>query len=332
MIVLPTDYVTSIFLQYSGHPEKIFSGYRASCPICMEGKSWGTKKRLYYFPKDGYFFCHNGCGSFGNYYWVKKVTGKSYLDIRKEIEEGYGDVGYDRIFLGEEEPKMVMPDLPNDSINLLDRLQVEYNKDNYWVKSAVSFLIKRKLMTAPYRPKTFYLSLNDYVHKNRIIIPYYGFLDKIEFYQSRAMTERQEKTRGKFLSKLNSDKSIFNLDKIDPGFEYVFLMEGAIDSMFLKNAVGISGLHMTEHQKDLLQSKFPFHKRVWIYDNHKIDASSAEHIRDVAMDSQDLYFSWSGRFEKYKDINEFCIKENSNEVSAEEVLKRAVEGKRVLLT
>lgn len=332
MITLPQDYVTSIFLQYAGSPEKTHAGYKGSCPICMEGKSWGVKKRLFYFPKDGYFFCHNKCGAFSAYYWVKTVTGKSFLEIKNEVESGFGDFEYDRVLLDTPaEPTILVPDLPNDSINLLDKYQVKYNKDNYWVKLASSFIMKRKLLKAPYRPSAFYLSLEDFVHRNRLIIPYFGFLNKVEFYQSRALTDRQEKNMGKFLSKVNAQKSVFNLDKVDPEFEYIFLLEGPIDAMFIKNGVALSGAMMTEYQEDLIRTNYPFHKLVWLFDNHKIDKTAAEKLKEKIEERESLAFSWGGKYSEYKDFNEYCVKTNTTEVDYNEVLELSYSPARVLL-
>ena len=41
--------------------------------------------------------------------------------------------------------------------------------------------------------------------------------------------------------------------------------------MFLKNSVGVGGSKITSHQIDEIQANAPFHKKIWILDNHKID-------------------------------------------------------------
>lgn len=333
MINLPTEYTKDIFFQYAGSPEKTSGGYRASCPMCMEGKSWGHKKRLYYFPEDNYLFCHNGCGSFSDYFWVKTVTGKSFLDIKEDIQScGYStDVEYFKIKLDDEKELIAPPILPLDAINLFDRTQVLYYKDNFWIKEAVKFITRRGLLKAPYRPKALYMSLTDKIHKNRITIPFFDDNGYVEFYQSRALTESQEKF-GKFLSKLNSDKSVFNLDKLNLKNDNVFIMEGAIDAMFLENAVAISGVYMTDYQEELMQIACPLSTRVWVFDNPKIDDTARKKIIEKSMDgSKDLFFTWSDAFEKYKDLNEFCIKENIWSISPDEILKRSVVGPKAVL-
>lgn len=333
MFNLPIDYVTNIFLQYAGFPDKISSGYRASCPMCMEGTSWGDKKRLYYFPNDHYMFCHNGCGSFSDYFWVKKITGKSFSDIKEEITNGYdlSDLSYDNyISLDDDSILYTTPTLPQDSINLMDKTQVRFYRKNIWVKRAISFLNRRKMLKAPFRPKSFYISLNDKVHKNRLIIPFYDDDGLVEFYQSRALTDHQAKI-GKFLSKFNSDKPIFNLSKINFKLNYIFIMEGAIDAMFLQNGVAISGVHLTSYQDDLLQRRCPFLKKVWIYDNPKIDDTGREKLLEKVKGSNDLFFTWGDKFEKYKDLNEYCVNENVWSVNPDEIICRSYLGGKSIL-
>jgi hypothetical protein len=332
MIKLPIEYTKDIFFQYAGYSEKTSSGYRASCPMCMEGKSWGTKKRLYYFPNEDYLFCHNGCGSFSDYFWVKKVTGKTFQEIKEDVEScGYSiDLDYFRINLDDEKSFIVPQPLPRDSINMFDKTQVLYYKDNKWVKEAVRFITKRGLLHAPYRPKAFYLSLTDKIHKNRLTIPFFDDNGQVEFYQSRALTEYQENF-GKFLSKLNSDKSVFNLDKVNYSNDCLFIMEGAIDAMFLENAVAISGVYMTGHQEELIAKSTPTHTKVWIFDNPKIDNTGREKLIDMVTNgSSDLFFTWSDKFESYKDLNEFCIKENIWSINPDEILKRSVVGSKII--
>lgn len=331
MIQLPIDYTNSIFFEYAGGPEKVSNGYRASCPVCMEGSSWGTKKRLYYFPNDRYLFCHNGCGSFSDYFWVKTVTGKSFTDIKDDIANGYDadEFTYESISFDDKTPIIKTPDLPKDSINLMDKTQLEFYKDDYWVKLAVSFIIRRGLHKAPHAPKALYLSLNDYVHRNRLIIPFYNDNNKVEFYQSRALTTKQQDF-AKFLSKMDAEKTIFNLDKVSYEMDHIFIMEGAIDSMFLDNGVAISGVYLTDYQDELLSKNCPFMKKVWIFDNPHLDETGREKMTEIAMKSTDLFFTWSDQFEKYKDLNEYAVHENVWSINPDEILSRSFVGYKAI--
>jgi hypothetical protein len=332
MITLPIDYTTSIFFEYAGYPVKVSTGYRASCPICMEGKSWGEKKRLYYFPEKHLFFCHNGCGAMSDYNWVKSVTGKTFHTIKEDIKLNYdmSDFMYDRVPIESELPRTEPPTLPKDSINLMDSAQLTFYKDNYWVRTAAMFLKNRGILNAEFKPKSFYLSLTDFVHKNRLVIPFYDFGGNINFYQSRALSSKQLEI-AKFLSKVDAPKSVFNLDRIDYDLNYIFIMEGAIDAMFLKNGVAISGVEFTDHQSELIQTHCPFLKKVWVFDNPKVDATGREKMIKMAMGSNDLFFTWGGEFEKYKDLNEYCVQEKVWTVNPDSILKYSLNGSKSIL-
>lgn len=60
---LPKDYVIKKFYEYGYGVEYQRSNdtYHCSCPICLEGKSFGKKKRCWYIPAKDLIYCHN-CG------------------------------------------------------------------------------------------------------------------------------------------------------------------------------------------------------------------------------------------------------------------------------
>ena len=58
--------------------------------------------------------------------------------------------------------------LPDDSINILDDTQRSYHSGNETFDQVYSFTRGRKLLDACNRPKTLWVSLNDYIHKNRL--------------------------------------------------------------------------------------------------------------------------------------------------------------------
>lgn len=328
VISIPTEYTQSVFFEYAGHPEKTSNGYRASCPICREGNSWGKRKRLYYFIEDKYFYCHNCSSSWSDFMWIRELTGKTYLEIKEALLDQYDrdDLFSEKVsFDFVPDSSFIEPPLPEDSINLLDKMQLGFYRDSFFVKTAAAFLHKRGIMKSLYKPNSFYISLDDFIHKNRLIIPFYGNDNKVEFYQSRALTETQQK-RAKYLSKKNSEKYVFNIHNVDYEFDYIFIMEGALDACFIKNGLAISGVYLTEYQSQLLQTHCPLMKKVWVLDNPKIDATGRERLLELAIDSNDLFFTWSDQFSKYKDLNEFCLSNNVWDIDPNEIVKRSLPG------
>ena len=79
----------------------------------------------------------------------------------------------------------------------------------------VRYLIKeRRLDTAVNRPDNLYVSLVDMVHKNRLVIPFVNENGIIEFYQTRSVLNKDNKTKPKYLGKVQAEKTLFNIDKV----------------------------------------------------------------------------------------------------------------------
>jgi hypothetical protein len=310
---LPTDYVVSKYLQYAGYAKfkRLSNVYEASCPICREGNSWGKKKRSFYLIKKNAICCHN-CGWYSNpYKWVKKVSGLNDIEIINEVK------AFDTSFLTnikeEDIPiKNIKTDtLPENSINLFDPNQIEFYKENKIVKIALSYITDRRLDTAVNKPQALFLSLTDRVHKNRLIIPFY-YKNKIVFYQTRTLLQSDNKVRPKYLSKIGGEKTLFNFDNITSDVEHIFLFEGPIDSCFVKNGMGLTGIQekskktFSAFQHNQL-NEINLYKRIFVLDSQWQDEASLRKSR-ILLDQGENVFIWPEKLGKrYKDFNEICI-------------------------
>ena len=121
---------------------------KGSCPICHEGKSGKSKKRLFYFINDDYLFGHN-CGLYWSpYFWLKEVTGMSFKEIKQDVFDYIGeDIPITDISFTSNttEEKIITPTLPGECANLKDSLQMEFYKNDYYVKLAKMYCEKRRL-------------------------------------------------------------------------------------------------------------------------------------------------------------------------------------------
>lgn len=216
--------------------------------------------------------------------------------------------------------------LPDDSINLYDTSQVSFYQTNSVVKDALNFIKARRLDTALNKPKALWLSLTDYTHKNRVVFPFYSPNGgaKVEFYQSRALYKKDEDI-AKYLSKTNSDKGIFNIDKVVPEIEYIFLQEGPIDAMFLRNSVALAGINPTDSQIERLNSLFPMHTLVYVLDNQWVDRTSYKVTKEL-LEKGEKVFLWPTGLDKFKDINDLCVHIKQDELKWEFVIKHTYEG------
>ena len=314
---LPTQYVLNKFYAYAGEPvhNKYNNIYNGSCCVCREGKSWLKKKRLYFYPDSNSFYCFNCSKSWNAYNWISQVTGLSKDEI--EIEAFIGDLSKD---VTDEIGKITIkkrnntPILPRDCINLEDNQQLKFYNNNQYFQSAIEYIKSRKLNTAINRSTNYYISLTDFIHKNRLCIPYYTADKKIAFYQTRAL----DGSEPRYLNKIGADKTIFGIDRIDPEIPYIFLFEGPIDAMFVKNGVALAGLTLSKTQQNQLKS-FIFHEKIWVLDNPSKDTAAKENIIKL-LQRKEKVFKWQPD-KNYKDFNAWAIKEDLNEIPFDLILK-----------
>lgn len=312
---LPGQYVLSKFYTYAGEPvfRKFDGTYNASCNICREGKSWLKKKRLFFYPSTNSFYCFNCSRSWNAMSWIQTSSGLSRQEIEIEAFTGDNSIDISQRLTIKQPTIRQKPTLPHDSINIFDSCQKNHYKNNQYVKLALEYLKFRRLDSAINKSKSYFISLTDYFHKNRLIIPYFDNRNKITFYQSRSL----DGSEPRYLNKLGEDKTCFGIDKINSDLDYVFLFEGPIDAMFVKNGIGLAGLTLTDSQnKQLLE--FPLHEKIWVLDNPNKDQAAKDKIFKL-LSAKEKVFRWPSN-SPYKDFNEWATKEGVDEIPFEEIL------------
>ena len=337
-MILPQEYIVQKFYQYAGYPKykKSSNTYEAGCAICREGTSWLKKRRCYYLVDNNIICCHN-CGWFSKpLKWIQEVSNQTYDEIIKEVKTY--DILPTDISTDDTEAEAVKPlyKLPLDCINLFDPYQVEYHKNNVIVQKAIEIVKKRKLDTAINKPKTLWLSLTDKVHKDRLIIPFYDEKDEIVFYQSRTIIEQPTNKLPKYLSKINGEKSLFNLNNIDPELDYIFIFEGPIDAFFIKNGTAVAGIQENSNNmfSSLQQSQinnYKLAKIIWVLDSQWLDSASRIKTKRL-IDMNETVFIWPEKIGKiYKDFNDACIATNIDEVSTKFIIDNSYNGLKAKL-
>ena len=266
--------------------------------------------------------------------WIQSVSGLTYADILKESNSIVVDVMAD--ISREELPEKVNTEtLPEDPINLLDEQQVNFYRNSNIVQEALKVLHSRRLDVAANRPKTFWLSLSDKIHKNRLVIPFYDLDGKIVHYQTRTIVENKKYKMPKYLSKSNSDKTLFGIDQVTDKSKFIFITEGPIDACFIKNGVAVAGINegkgslFTKKQQEQLQH-FTTHEIVWVLDNQFNDKASYSKSKYLITQGCKV-FIWPKELKKYKDINELCIGQNINYVPEKFLLRNSYVGLKAKL-
>ena len=321
---IPLEYVINRIYEFSKNVTRK-SGqqiYNFSCPICNEGKS-KTKRRGYYFTKENYFYCQNCQKSWNPVNWIMEVSNATFKEVMVEASEH--DNTFNEIITKQSAPivKGPQPSLPHDSINLSDPLQLQYYKDNKEVQLCLKYIRDRRLNSAINKPKNFYISLTDDIHKNRLCIPFYDISGKIVYYQTRALHEKDEAI-AKYFSKKDTEKSLYGINNITSKLEYIFIFEGPIDSMFCENAVAACGLALTVKQQDQLDHYRMFDK-IWVLDN-QLDNQDVSNKYKELIDKGESVFFWPTEFKLYKDVNAVCVATGKDHIPTRFILKNTFKG------
>lgn len=326
MSKIHSDIVASYFKQYCGGVKfrKDIKAYFGSCVICREGKSWLKKKRCYYFPDKESIYCHNcGWSSHVNT-WLRKVTGKSYHELLKEGSNYIPEFNVIEIT-----SQKKVPSLPKDCINLFDPVQVKFYQNNAVVKQAIQFLKDRRIIEAVNKPKAMYVSLTDYIHKNRIIIPYFDNDGGVQFYQSRTLLK--EDVNPRYMSKCNGIKSVFGINNVTNKTANVYIFEGPINAMFVENGLAVSGI---QESSDILYTAFQtqemqkvlFYNKIWVLDSQWIDSASYKKTERL-LKLGETVFIWPEAIGKQcKDFNDLAILKKVNIIAEKFILSSIYKG------
>jgi hypothetical protein len=321
MIALSEEYVVQKFYEYNYNVKRnrYNNTYQGGCCICREGKSLNKKRRCFYIPKNNNIFCHNCGWSSTPFTWICEVTGKSTIDVIQDFKDNQEDTWVAE--KDEELPVVVKTEtLPKDSINLFDTNQLRYYHDNPVITACLDTIKQRRLDIAVNRPDSLYVSLVDTIHKNRLIIPFVNTKGEIEFYQTRTILQ-ENTTKAKYISKINSEKTLFNIDKITSEIKNVFIFEGPIDAFFVRNSVAVAGItergktFFTQRQQQQFDTSLRFFDRIWVLDSQWLDTASLRKS-EILLQAGESVFIWPEEYGKqFKDINDIVIRYNINQIS-----------------
>jgi len=304
-----------------------------SCPVCGDSTKNKLKARgyIYKIKTNLAVKCHK-CGystSLGNFI--------NYLDpiLHQEYTlENYKESGHQRVqplLAPDPIPAIfITPDIGVDSvldpIKRLDTLlpthpALKYVRDRkiplkFWPLLYYAPKFKKYVNTV--NPGKFNATIDEHP---RLIIPFFTNHGKCFAFQGRAFGEEEPKY---YTIKVDeTEEKIFGLDRINYA-KRIYITEGPIDSLFLPNAIAVSGSSFNSPTIEALKTNATI-----IYDNEPRSVTLTKLIKKTINQGFSVCF-WPDSVEE-KDINEMILSGRSSEDIVDIINKNTYTGARATL-
>lgn len=287
------------------------------CPVCGDSRKRMSLRRGNYYLNNNSYHCFNEptCGASG--LWIVcKFTGQTYDQVKRDFVGFQKRFGYDqKTFTPPPKPPPPPPDpvktfqIPDHWVSVSERITPDIHR----------YLSTRGIFDAPFLPKKYTFYQNEY--NDRIVFPW--FLDgELVYWQERTI-KKDEQPKYLFPSEHKAKKTVFGIDGVDMSFPYIFLIEGVLDAIFVKNGVAIGGLDYTDYQRTIMD-RWPMCELVYFLDNHRVDESSCRKLESIIKkNDRQKVFTWP-KGVKYKDVNEFYCETGENPFKNDDFLQKRV--------
>lgn len=332
---LETKYLRLVSFRLRNFKQKRDTLWNFSCPFCGDSSSNSHKARGYVFGTDEglMFHCHN-CGvSAGFHKLLKHLDENLHREfVMEKFKEGRRHAT--------PVPKISAPDMkkPEKPLPVVDTTiltPISHLPDDHF---AVQYVAGRKIPEDRWS-ELFYV--DDFKHYMDTAWPGHGKKelhenDKRLVWMMQNMDGEMIQVCGRTLtnSKLRyikcrvrgeeNERKVFGINQIDPT-KTIYVVEGEIDSMFLKNTVAAGDAGLTHVGASLLAKYqgIPGLKVVLVFDNEPRNQQIVGHV-ERAIDQGHNVVIWPEMAEK--DINEMVLAGVSPAVIQDRIEKNTYKG------
>lgn len=248
MLYIDAKYAQMLSSRLRNFKQKDDYLWNYSCPVCGDSSKNKLKARGYIYRAKSDLFCkcHN-CGhstNLGNL--IKYVDTRLYDEYVLERYKAGAVKQNSHKDVSKIIPEKETPQLEDDilsSLNRIDALNVTHPAVQYVLKRKIPreqwhllyFAPKFKKFTNSVTPK--FTEPIEGEHP-RMIIPFFTSAGKVFAFQARAYGDEDPKY---YTIKVDeTEEKIYGLDRVDYG-KRIYVVEGPIDSLFLPNAIAVSG-------------------------------------------------------------------------------------------
>lgn len=279
----------------------------ARCPVCGDSSTDKSKARFWYYHHKGTPFvnCFN-CAYTKPFEWFMK--------------EYYPDE-YDKWMLASVESKGFKSESEPEVPKVTAKLFVQELKFCTCITAlpvnhpVVKYVENRKIPKEQWHRLWFTTQWQDLVNsikeltypvpkpEPRLVIPIFNAEGKIESFQGRAL---RSDAKAKYLTIKASEDStkIYGQDTVDESKQWVYVMEGPIDTLFIPNSIAITGGSL-----DVNSVPYP-DKRVWVLDNEPRHKDVKTRVNSL-IEAGERVVLWDYSPWESKDVNEMILEEGA---------------------
>lgn len=286
------------------------------CNVCGDSKSDSTKKRAAIMKGDEWAYVCKNCGYTTHVAdWLYKYFPMNHRMYNKEVfresmrmrKRRLDKTSTEEIVQIVTEPVQTFfkQEVKKEDVVDAEAERIKTFKSISLFPEAVEYCVSRKIPEDVYS-KWFFCQYGEY--RNRIIITFRKPNGKIYYYQGRSL-DRNTKLRYMSKHTVQGENNVYNYYSVDKT-KWVTILEGPVDSIFVVNAVAMTGLKMT----DVRIQDFPM--RRFMLDN---DESGKKFSVDLLLQGQ-YVFNWKRFLRDYdyeghiKDVNDF-VRKNTNGIT-----------------
>lgn len=307
MLWVDEKYLNLVSSNLDFFKKKSDSLYNFRCPFCNDSKKKKSKARGYMYRKgnDLFFKCHN-CN--------KGTTMSNFLQsIDVNLHKQYV---MERFLSGDTKPnhnykKPIL--ISNKTQEIFKKKKQIYDIGLQSIKEipnkhfAKDYVISRRIPQEHW-DKIFYTNdFRDFVNKYapdkfsslkprdpRLVIPFINKEGELIAFQGRAL---EDCTVRYITIKVKDSDKIFGLERLNTNTT-VYVVEGPIDSFFLKNAIATAGSELSKLTKE-------YKDAIFIFDNEPYNEDIVKNMK-IVLDSGSKIVIWDKDL-KHKDINDMVI-------------------------
>lgn len=305
--------------------------YNFRCNVCGDSDTHAHKARGYFFhavSDDIFMFaCHNCGTSYSFQYYLKLFFNSEYKDLRTQIFKERGirqfapkvvkEFKVEDIFDKEYQEKLTEILKETEKEKLLTRV-INLNKNH----PARLYLKSRKLSLCSGLGKLYYtdnyeefirsvipssvLGERKIPNDSRIVFPLKTIDNEIVGFQGRCIGASSE-LRYSILMMAESYPKMFGLERIKKDSDdTIFVTEGAMDSLFLPNAIALNGGDANALNDIIVGEKLDKNRFIIILDNEPRSKDTINRTEKAIKDGYKVLI-WDGISPDFKDINDMIL-------------------------